>query len=591
MLIRISLFLIMISCSASAIGQGIIEMQCDDPLDDATFVRVDERHFYMIQVSDPEDKFRGAYQLSISLYDDCGIVDAWTYTHEYVWGILDLGTCWIDGDMLRIPMMVNPRDVHSYREIGLFSFDIQNFATRYQYIRADNDAYLLSIFQNDQGQYVAWCFFSYTDRPAVYGALILDRDFDIQHQYVNLNEFTIAGDLIKVPDGYMGNSASLLIQFDEALNPIWSRQVETRHLLRKKILLDDGVVMLRTHFPFQQPIEQNVIKVDLSGNILWESNDIMPEESGFSRSELILERDGSLMATVFTWEGSDNYTDTLYQYQIDPNTGSIDQIATSRDVGVIPAFKYIDIRSEESGGSKLLVQSADDRQYLWTLADDSNCSLIRVNRDLPSATPLVLEDVGTLSSLDDAFITGEYRWDFIDLDYATDLICLQEDHFEDLLPDEIIACEEEPYYLDIRAVDRAIIWEDGDTSKYRQVSGEGAYTYRIDHCSIDFSERIEVAFQPCDCRVILPNIIDRSASNGDNTMSLNGQCRDLLSFKLQIMDRWGALVYETDDTDFTWTGTRDGVPVASGVYVYQVIFLTPDGEAPIVRCGDVLVMD
>ena len=42
--------------------------------------------------------------------------------------------------------------------------------------------------------------------------------------------------------------------------------------------------------------------------------------------------------------------------------------------------------------------------------------------------------------------------------------------------------------------------------------------------------------------------------------------QEIYTFK--IFNRWGALVWETDDINETWDGNYKGMPAAVGVYVY-----------------------
>ena len=49
---------------------------------------------------------------------------------------------------------------------------------------------------------------------------------------------------------------------------------------------------------------------------------------------------------------------------------------------------------------------------------------------------------------------------------------------------------------------------------------------------------------------------------------------------MEIWDRWGNLIYETDVPDDGWNGriNNDGKQVQAGVYVYTVQFTGPRGK-------------
>lgn len=60
-------------------------------------------------------------------------------------------------------------------------------------------------------------------------------------------------------------------------------------------------------------------------------------------------------------------------------------------------------------------------------------------------------------------------------------------------------------------------------------------------------------------------------------------------FNIQIFNRWGELIYESDDPRFKWDGTYRNKPVQDGVYVYK-IFLTSINDDYIEHNGHVSVL-
>jgi gliding motility-associated-like protein len=58
---------------------------------------------------------------------------------------------------------------------------------------------------------------------------------------------------------------------------------------------------------------------------------------------------------------------------------------------------------------------------------------------------------------------------------------------------------------------------------------------------------------------------------------------------LQIFDRWGALVFETEDPKNCWDGSYKGVSVNAGVFVYDFNATTKNG-ATINKKGNLTVV-
>ena len=46
----------------------------------------------------------------------------------------------------------------------------------------------------------------------------------------------------------------------------------------------------------------------------------------------------------------------------------------------------------------------------------------------------------------------------------------------------------------------------------------------------------------------------------------------LYEFELLIYNRWGQLIYKTNDQSEGWDGTVNGKPCQIDVYVYKIIF-------------------
>lgn len=64
--------------------------------------------------------------------------------------------------------------------------------------------------------------------------------------------------------------------------------------------------------------------------------------------------------------------------------------------------------------------------------------------------------------------------------------------------------------------------------------------------------------------------------NGDNinerfVIKYNGDC-EMLEYNMKVFDRWGRLVYESDDADtqVAWDGTSEGRDLKEGVYMWRV---------------------
>jgi gliding motility-associated-like protein/uncharacterized repeat protein (TIGR01451 family) len=69
----------------------------------------------------------------------------------------------------------------------------------------------------------------------------------------------------------------------------------------------------------------------------------------------------------------------------------------------------------------------------------------------------------------------------------------------------------------------------------------------------------------------MPNVF---SPNGDNTNDLCTPVKvlNIKSYKIEIINRWGLLMYQGDDYSTGWDGNAHGDPASEGVYFYKVVY-------------------
>lgn len=86
-------------------------------------------------------------------------------------------------------------------------------------------------------------------------------------------------------------------------------------------------------------------------------------------------------------------------------------------------------------------------------------------------------------------------------------------------------------------------------------------------------------------------VMEAFTPNGDGKNDLwlitNGNC--LASAKVSVYNRYGGLVYESENYKNDWNGTYNGKPVADGTYYYKIVFILIDNTRVFAQ-GDVTVL-
>ncbi|MDF1697903.1 MAG: gliding motility-associated C-terminal domain-containing protein [Saprospiraceae bacterium] len=121
-------------------------------------------------------------------------------------------------------------------------------------------------------------------------------------------------------------------------------------------------------------------------------------------------------------------------------------------------------------------------------------------------------------------------------------------------------------------VDKAIIgWEDGVSGANRSFSeaGEFLLTLELDCTQVQIS--VNVIDENCDVKVVVPNVFALSESGA------NSQIKPILisdfvieAYTWSIYDRWGNLMFSTENVEDFWDGTVNGKPVQQGVYIWKL---------------------
>ncbi len=116
------------------------------------------------------------------------------------------------------------------------------------------------------------------------------------------------------------------------------------------------------------------------------------------------------------------------------------------------------------------------------------------------------------------------------------------------------------------------IWSDGSNNPTLQITDNGLYAVTIsDKCNILVDE-VNLEYTNCTiCEVFVPNAFSPDF-NGYNDLFLPYSNCTLQNYSMKIFNRWGALVYTTNNPQEGWNGRFDNKDMPEGVYVYLLEF-------------------
>ncbi len=134
-------------------------------------------------------------------------------------------------------------------------------------------------------------------------------------------------------------------------------------------------------------------------------------------------------------------------------------------------------------------------------------------------------------------------------------------------PADMAICPGGVAFITFEGIADEVLWENGSHDLEIQLP-EGTYAYQLtDSAGCLRSDTIEVFVDPAaDDLVFVPNAFSPNGDGINDLFSMAGAERE--EYRLQIFDRWGELIHQSEDPSASWDGTVNGEVVPVGVYVY-----------------------
>ena len=123
------------------------------------------------------------------------------------------------------------------------------------------------------------------------------------------------------------------------------------------------------------------------------------------------------------------------------------------------------------------------------------------------------------------------------------------------------------------------IWDFGDGSTLNDTISKLIHTYTdTGHYKVNLAVSNEfgctdtIEYTIIIDPVFIIYIPDAFTPNGDGINDAFGpSVYGIIEFEMKIYDRWGGLIYLTDDKSLPWDGTMNGNKIQGGIYSYSIV--------------------
>ncbi len=150
--------------------------------------------------------------------------------------------------------------------------------------------------------------------------------------------------------------------------------------------------------------------------------------------------------------------------------------------------------------------------------------------------------------------------------FLVDYVSIVENDFPKL-PDDSVLCLQGRIDLDLRRPDFTFRWQDGRTGGAYTITEPGDYTVTISSPFCSYTDSMSVISVECDdCKVFVPTAFTPNGDGRNDFYDLKANC-ELVSYRLQIFDRWGQKMFESTDINVSWDGSDAD---KTGTYTYNL---------------------
>ncbi|HXS38149.1 MAG TPA: gliding motility-associated C-terminal domain-containing protein [Flavipsychrobacter sp.] len=135
---------------------------------------------------------------------------------------------------------------------------------------------------------------------------------------------------------------------------------------------------------------------------------------------------------------------------------------------------------------------------------------------------------------------------------------------------DTLICIGVPEQLGVPTDSVTFLWNTGDTSCCIEVSQTGKYIlHQFNRCIISVADSINIYAYPCDSCIWVPSAFTPNGDGKNDKFDVVNRC-PLKSYQLEIVNRFGQVVFLSYNLNNKWDGTQGGVPVEIGTYYYFI---------------------
>jgi gliding motility-associated-like protein len=113
------------------------------------------------------------------------------------------------------------------------------------------------------------------------------------------------------------------------------------------------------------------------------------------------------------------------------------------------------------------------------------------------------------------------------------------------------------------------LWQDGTTNDHYVIHQQGIYWVTVSNSCFSTSDTVIADYVDCSSCVHYPTAFSPDGSGQNDLFHPLITC-PVTSYTFRVYNRWGQLIFETNDANAGWDGKYKGEASGIGVYVWYV---------------------
>ncbi|HYG16456.1 MAG TPA: PKD domain-containing protein, partial [Bacteroidia bacterium] len=140
----------------------------------------------------------------------------------------------------------------------------------------------------------------------------------------------------------------------------------------------------------------------------------------------------------------------------------------------------------------------------------------------------------------------------------------------DLGPDTV-ACFNSTLGSKINTPGISYLWNDGTNGPFVTVLQSGKYILQIQKAGCFAKDSVTLTVEGCECEVYIPNAFTPTNNNLNETYAPVAFC-ELTNYRIEIFNKWGELIFSSQDINSPWDGTYRQADCPAGIYIYVITY-------------------